>query len=406
MKAVQFHTSVPRFVLGKLAGAVRRSAYIGPLGSTRLRDVADPVPPGPEWAVVRVRMGGICGSDLHTIFLDSSPSMSVMASLPFTLGHENVVEVERPGPAIQGLAPGQRAVVDPVLACAVRGIHPPCEACRQGEPQLCRHFTDGCLAPGLITGSCRDTGGSWSERFLAHASQLVAVPEGLSDEAALMAEPFAVALHPVLRFPPGAGETALIIGAGTVGLCTVAALRATGSRARVVVAARYPRQAEMARALGADEVVSGSAGQRDRQLAAALGARLLKPIMGKPVPVGGADVTFECVGSAASIDDALRFTRPGGRVVLLGLASLPRGVDWSPIWLKELELKGSFCYGFESWEGRRVRTIQLGLELMAAGKVDLAPLVTHRYPLARWREAVEAASRKGAYGAIKVALVP
>ena len=406
VKAVQFSTSLPKFVLGKLAGSLHRSAYTGPLGSTRLVDLPEPRLPGPDWAVVGVRLAGVCGSDLHTISLDASPTMSVFSSMPFVLGHENVGHLERLGPQVSGFEMGQRVVVDPVLSCRVRGIDPPCEACQAGEVQQCHRFTDGWLAPGLITGSCRDTGGSWAERFVAHRSQLVPVPDGLADEAAVMAEPFAVALHPVLRFGPRPGQTALVIGCGSVGLCTVAALRAVGQQARIVAVARHRQQAEMARRLGADEVVTGGGPALDEALAGTLGARLHRPILGRPVPVGGAHVTFECVGSSRSIEDALRFTRPGGRVVLVGLAAVPRGVDWTPIWLKELELRGTFCYGYETLEGRRVRTIALALELMAAGRVDLTPLVTHRFPLERWREAVEAASRKGASRAIKVVLQP
>lgn len=406
MKAVQFSTSPARFVLGKLAGALSRSAYTGRLGSARLVELPEPRLPGPDWAVVRVRLAGVCGSDLHTISLQTSPSMSVFSSMPFVLGHENVGHLEQLGSQVPGFHVGQRVVVDPLLSCQVRGLDPPCEACQAGEVQQCHRFTDGHLAPGLITGSCRDTGGSWAERFVAHRSQLVPVPEGLSDEAAVMAEPFAVALHAVLRFGALPGQTVLVIGCGSVGLCTVAALRAVGQQARVVAVARHRQQAEMARRLSADEVVIGRGPALDGALAQVLDARLHRPILGRPVPVGGAHVTFECVGSPRSIEDALRFTRAGGRVVLVGLASVPRGVDWTPIWLKELELQGTFCYGYETWDGRRVRTIALALELMAAGRVDLTPLVTHKFPLRRWREAVEAASHKGASGAIKVVLQP
>lgn len=407
MKAVRFHTTIPRYVAGRLAGAFSRSAYTGLPGSTRLVEMPVPALPGPDWVLVRTRMGGVCGSDLHTIFLQSSPSTSPFASFPFVVGHENVGVIEELGASVDGFTRGQRVVVDPVLGCAVRGIDPPCPECRRGEYQLCRHFTGGRLAPGMLTGTCRDTGGSWGEYFLAHRSQLVAVPAEVSDESALMIEPFAVALHPVLRSPLREGQTALVIGAGTVGLCIVAALRATRSPARIVVTARHRHQAEMARRLGADHVLTERGAAVDEALARALGARLLRPILGKPVPAGGADVTFECVGQGSSIDDALRFTKAGGRVVLVGLASVPRGVDWTPIWLKELDVQGTFCYAMETLpDGRRLRTMEFAAELMGKGEVDLAPLVTHRFPLERFREAVETAARKAQAGAIKVALVP
>ncbi|HEY8497716.1 MAG TPA: alcohol dehydrogenase catalytic domain-containing protein [Limnochordales bacterium] len=407
MKAVLFDVTIPRYAAARLAGRLWADAYTGPVGPARLREVPVPELPGPDWVLVRTRLGGICGSDLHTLFLETSPSTSPLASFPFVLGHENVGVIERAGPSVEGFSPGQRVVVDPVLGCEARGIDPPCAACRRGDYQLCEHFTEGRLAPGTLIGTCRDTGGSWGEYFVAHRSQLLPVPEGLSDEAALMAEPFAVALHPVLRWPPAPGQTALVIGAGTVGLGVVAALKTVAPGVRVVAVARHRHQAEMAARLGADEVVTERGRALDERLASLLGARLLRPILGRPVPVGGADVTYECVGSGASIADALRFTRAGGRVVLAGLASLPRGVDWTPIWLKELELRGTYCYGYERLpDGRRMRTMAYALELMAAGRVDLAPLVTHTFPLERWRDAVRVASRKGPSGAIRVALAP
>ena len=407
MKAVQFDVTIPRYVAARLAGRVTPDAYTGPLGAARLRELPVPELPGPDWVLVRTRLGGVCGSDLHTIFLETSPSTSPLASFPFVLGHENVGVIERLGPSVEGFSVGQRVVVDPVLGCEARGIDPPCPACQRGDYQLCHRFTEGRLAPGTLIGTCRDTGGSWGEYFVAHRSQLLAVPETLSDEAALMAEPFAVALHPVLRWPPTQGQTALVIGAGTVGLGVVAALRALVPGIRVVAVARHRHQADMAARLGADQVVTERGAALDARLASLLDARLLRPILGRPVPVGGADVTYECVGSAASIGDALRFTRAGGRVVLAGLAAMPRGVDWTPIWLKELELRGTYCYGYERLpDGRRIRTMAYALELMAEGRVDLAPMVTHTFPLERWRDAVRTASRKGGSGAIRVALAP
>jgi len=89
----------------------------------------------------------------------------------------------------------------------------------------------------------------------------------------------------------------------------------------------------------------------------------------------------ECVGSGRSIADALWWTRPGGTMILLGVAALPRGVDWTPIWLNELRVLGSYIYGVESYEGRRVRTMDLVLEWIERGRLDPSPLVTHRFPL-------------------------
>ncbi len=394
MKALQFDDSIPRYAATKVLGALHRSAFWGPFSLLRYRDVPEPTLPGPEWVKVRTRYGGICGSDLNTIRLLDSPALSALVSFPFTLGHENVGILAEVGAEVEGFRPGDRVVVDPTLACAVRGVEPPCDFCRRGETSLCLHFTRGPLSPGLELGSCRDVGGSWSPFFLAHRSQLFHVPEYISDENALMVEPFAVGLHAALRHLPSDSDTVLVLGTGVVGLCIVAALRALGCAARVLVVAKYGFQAEMARALGADCVLPAHPPDLYRAAAEATGATLHKPILGKPVLVGGADVVYECVGSAASVDDSLRLVRSGGTVVLIGLASLLRRVDWTPVWLNEIRVLGSFAYGMETFQGRRLHTFDLAIERIGQRKPDLSSLVTHRFRLREYRRALAAATSR------------
>ena len=381
MKAVQLVISIPRYLLTKAVGAVYPPIFWGPLAMLRYREVPEPALPGPQWVKIKTRYGGICGSDMHTVFSKDSPALSVFVSSPFTLGHENLGMIAEIGDQVEGFAPGDRVVADPLLPCATRGIEELCEFCQQDEFSLCQNFTEGDLAPGLSIGTCPDTGGSWSPCFVAHQSQLFSVPESVSDENAVLVEPFSGALHWAMRNFPADNDTVLILGSGVIGLCTVAALRALHSDARVIVVAKYPVQGEMARRFGADEVIYLRQGDYFQAVAEATGGKLYKPVLGKRVLVGGADIVYECVGSESSIDDSLRFTRSGGTVVLVGLAAIPKRVDWTPIWLNELTIKGSVWSGMETFQGRRIRTFQLALEWMAEGKLDLAPMVTHRFRL-------------------------
>jgi L-iditol 2-dehydrogenase len=401
MKAIQLVVNIPRYVLTKAVGAAYRPVFWGPLAMLQYREVPEPALPGPRWVKIKTRYGGICGSDLHTLSLESSPALSPFASSPFTLGHENVGVIVEVGDRVKGFALGDRVVADPLLPCAARGVEPPCEFCQQDEFSLCRSFTEGDLSPGLSIGSCRDTGGSWSPYFVAHQSQLFPVPRRVGDENAVLVEPLTVALHSVMRNFPDDDETVLILGSGVVGLCTVTALRALGSSARVIVVAKYPFQGEMACRLGADEVIYLREGDYFHAVAEATGGKLHQPVLGKRVLVGGADIVYECVGSEGSIDDALRFTRGGGTVVLLGLAAIPKRVDWTPIWLNELTVKGSVWGGTETFQGRRTRTFQLALEWMAEGKLDLAPMVTHRFRLDDYRRALATTAGKGRHQVVK-----
>ena len=405
MKAVQLVISIPRYLLTKAVGAVYPPIFWGPLAMLRYREVPEPALPGPQWVKIKTRYGGICGSDMHTVFSKDSPALSVFVSSPFTLGHENLGIIAEIGDQVEGFVPGDRVVADPLLPCATRGIEELCEFCQQDEFSLCQNFAEGDLAPGLSIGTCPDTSGSWSPCFVAHQSQLFRVTESVSDENAVLVEPFSVALHSAMRNFPADDDTILVLGAGVVGLCTVAALRALGSGARVIVVAKYPFQGEMAQKLGTDEVIYLREGDYFQAVAEATGGKLYKPVLGKKVLVGGADIVYECGGSEDSIDDALRFTRSGGTVVLMGLAAIPKRVDWTPIWLNELTIKGSVWSGMETFHGRRIRTFQLALEWMAEGKLDLAPMVTHRFRLDDYKRALAVTADKGRHRVVKSVFV-
>lgn len=406
MRALVFEPTIPRFVATKVLGRVDRAMLWGRFSPLHYREVSDPSLPGREWVRIATRLGGICGTDLHTIHLDASPALSALTSFPFVLGHENVgtiVELGRPG---DGLALGQRVTAEPVLPCAARGIATPCENCRAGNYNLCLRTTEGDISPGLMIGGCRDTGGSWGTTFVAHRSQVFPVPEAVTDENALMVEPMAITLHPLLRHPPHPGGTVLIIGGGVIGQCAVATLRAMGSTARVVMLAKYAFQGTKATQLGANQWIPVRSNDSHVEAIADLtGGTLRRPLLGKRVLIGGVDLTVDCVGSSRSLDDALRFTRPGGTVLVVGLATFPRGIDWTPLWLKELNVVGSSFYSWEDWQGRRVRTMDIVLDWMARGVIDLGPLVTHRFLLASYAEALGTAMGKRQSAAFKVAFL-
>lgn len=398
MRALQFDDSIPRYILAKALGCFFPGVYWSGLGCLRYREVPEPALPGPDWVRVSTRYGGICGSDLHAITLHDSPSISAYTSFPFTLGHENVGTIAEVGPAVEGFAVGERIVVDPLLGCAARGFADPCKPCARGDYAVCERRTEGVVAAGTMIGYCATTGGSWSPSFVAHQSQLLRLPDNVSDENGVLSEPFAVALHAVLRHPPPEDGTVLVLGAGVIGLCVIAALRALGYANRILVVARHPFQVELARRYGADGFVRPG---DDAALAEALSAQLHRPRLGKPLVSGGAEMVYECVGSDSSLDAAIRFTREGGTAVVLGLTGALRGIDWTSLWVKEIAVHGSYAYGVEIWQGRHARTFQLLLDLMAAGKVDLSPLVTHRFPLSEYRRALTAVAQKSRHRLVK-----
>ncbi|MDD2201314.1 MAG: zinc-binding dehydrogenase [Firmicutes bacterium] len=409
MKAVQFEGSVPRYAYSMILGPLSRKAYYDSLSNIVFRDVAPPALPNQEWVRVKTKYAGFCGSDKNLVQLHDSPATSPFASFPFTIGHENCGYLAEMGDiAAERLAStvsaGSRVLVDPLLSCIQRGIDPLCPACARGDYSLCYNFTEGTVSPGFSIGSCRDTGGGWSEEFVVHYTQLIPIPDNVSSEDAVLVDAFCSSLHPVMRNFPKDDSTVLVIGCGVIGLSAIAAIRALGGKARIIALAKYPFQGETAKQCGADEVVYMSpSSDYYSSLAKALDAKLLDPMLGKRVVVGGADIVYDCVGSSTSIDDALRFTLPHGTMVLVGLAAFPKGVDWTPIWMKEVQVRGSFWCSTEEFEGRRMRTYEVAMELLKTGRLQLAHLLTHKFRLEDYKEAIEANLNIGRTGLIKSA---
>jgi threonine dehydrogenase-like Zn-dependent dehydrogenase len=387
--ALRFSRSVPRYAASRVAGRAA-PGLISRVTPLRLAHYDDPEPPGDGWVRVAPRLSGICGSDLAMLAGDASFYFSPIVSTPFVPGHEIVGTLLDATPS---LPEGTRVVIEPVLACAARGIDPLCEACARGEVGLCERTAHGHIEPGLQTGFCSDTGGGWGTMLIAHTSQLHAVPDELSDEAAVLIEPLACAVHAVLRVAD-LGSTVLVAGAGTMGLLTVAALRSLIPDVRIVAAAKHDRQRMAAELLGADQIARPDAVARTVRLLTR--SHMNEPEQGGSWLTGGVDTSFECAGNAGSLDTCLRSTRPRGRVVLVGLPA-PSRIDLAPVWHRELELLGAYTYGREA-DGRH--TFEHAMEI--ARKVDLSPLVSAAYPLTRYEEAIDHAMDAGKLGSTKV----
>ena len=397
MLALQYRKSVPRYLLVR-AGAKRiKSLDTSRFSPLQLEEAVEPTLPTPEWVRVKPFLSGICGSDLSTISAKSSPYFSPMISSPFVMGHEIFGVVAEDN---SGFARGERVVVEPALGCATRGIDPPCACCASGRYAVCMNVTKGDVLPGIQTGFCSDTGGGWSEGTLvAHPSQLHRVPEEVPDEAAVAMEPLACAVHAALEANPGPDETTLVIGAGSIGIFVVAALRMLTQAGRIICVAKYPRQREEVLRLGADEVVHPR--EIYEKLPQALGAERYTPELGKPVLMGGgAEKVLECVGAAGSIEDATRLARPGGEVTLVGMPGMKSCLDLTPLWCKEVKLVGTYVYGLEEFRGERIKSFELALRI--ALEIKLGSLVGPRFRLREYREAIAAARSAGSNGHVKI----
>lgn len=375
-----------------------------------LREVPEARPLRPDWVVVKPRLVGICGSDSKQILLDfgegerDSPLMA-FCSFPQVMGHEVVADVVELGPEAEGLSVGQRVSFNPWLTCAPRGVSPICPACEEGDFSLCWSFEEGPIAAGIHTGTSRDATGGYAELMPAHDSMLFPVPDEVSDEAAIFADPFAVSLHSVTRHPPAPGGKALVYGAGTLGLAALAILRALHPDVEVGVVARFPAQAEMARRFGAAKVVAHEPRAAVlEELAQWSGGRLRRVDNGLPMAhPGGIDVVYDTVGKTETFEVGVRLLKARGTLVKSGVHA-PGRWEWTPLYFKELYWVGSNAFGVEEVGGVRKHGIEHYLDLAAAGRVDLRPLLTHTFRLDDWQQAFVAIAEQGDTGAIKVAI--
>jgi threonine dehydrogenase-like Zn-dependent dehydrogenase len=273
-------------------------------------------------------------------------------------------------------------VLIPVLHCATRGVVPVCSSCAAGQINLCERIAFGHLEPGLQSGFCESTGGGWSLAMAAHRSQLFPVPDDLSDEAAVMIEPTACAVHAASAV---ADQSVAVIGAGTLGLLTIAAIRALHPGIDIVATAKYPDQIRLAKVLGADRVVAPG------ELARVVRRDTSSLVFGDHL-TGGCPCVVDCVGSETSLTQSLQIVAPRGDVLVVGMPGHTR-LDLTALWHRETALRG--CYAYTAGDFETAANLVRDL--------DLGRLVSATYPLNRYEDAIEHAANAGARGAVKVA---
>lgn len=390
-QALVFEQSAPRFAAARLASQWRSGAGSSGIGPLRFSRDHEPLSlPGPGWVRIQPQLCGICASDLAAVDGRSSSWFDPLVSMPFVPGHE-----------VLALHDGKRVVLEPVLGCVARGVDPICKPCSEGRLGNCGNLVQGNVSSGLQSGFCCDTGGGWSTEMVAHESQLHVVPDELSDTAAVLIEPMACALHAALAAEVSPDEALAVIGAGTMGLGVLAAINRWSPPKSLLLAAKHPEQKRIAKELLTNITTCVTVNPSELVRAARrISAGALVGDGSRMRVTTGVDVTIDCVGSAESIESALAVTRPGGRVILLGMPGRT-SLDLTALWQREISIRGAYTYGTESVDGAKHRTFDLAAELVAAANLD--QLVTARYPLSRSNDAISHAGEAGRRGAIKIA---
>ncbi|RPI61921.1 MAG: hypothetical protein EHM48_04905, partial [Planctomycetaceae bacterium] len=362
MRAIIYDIKPLGWVACKLLRHVWRGCLVSPINGVSVQDLPTPPLPGDDWVRVRTLLGGICGTDLAILAQKQLPNsiLQAFSSMPMGLGHENVAVVEQVGPAVDAAWVGKRVCVEPTLGCQARGIEPMCARCQAGEFGACENFGAAGrgkynLPAGTSIGYNAATGGSLGETFMAHQSQLVALPTEIPDELAVLTDPLACSLHSALRADLSDARTVLVYGSGVLGLGAVACLRAIGFSGRIDVVGRYGYLDNLARQFGADEVLRlpHRKLQRFTAVAERTGADVQKVRLGNVMMTGGYDVIFDCVGSRQSTQECIKWTRARGQVVMVGTGD-GGGADMTPIWFRELTVLGAYGRQVENFRGERI----------------------------------------------------
>jgi L-iditol 2-dehydrogenase len=403
VKAIRFHYRPARYLFTRWRTRRQPLAGIGRFGCIACDEIEPPTLPGPEWVRIESIASGICGSDLSAITAHDSFTLEPFGAFPFTFGHENVGRIAEAGTAAGAWRVGERVVINPMLPCVVRALEP-CPPCRRGEYGLCRRTTDGAIGKGPIIGYSPRTGGGWSRFFVAHRSQLHGALD-LPDEVAVLADPFVSALRPVLLHPPAEDDTVLVIGAGTIGILTIAALRAAGWAGGIAALSRHDFQATMAERAGATTLLR-SRDELYRWAAGLPEAVAYKPSLAPRFVEGGPSLIYDSVGSQATVGDAMALTREGGRMVLIGGAARI-AADWTRLWYRNISVAGVYAYGpATAPDGTRGDVFPIALDLLRASNIGELGMVTHQFPIADYRTAIATALQKGKFRSTKVVFRP
>ncbi len=397
MRALVFRHNLAREAASAIGGRVDGRAFVSRLAPVRVEDVDELPLPAPGWVRVRTTFSGLCGSDVKQILLNGSRDnpLTALVSFPHVLGHEVVG---------RRTDTNERVVLNPWLSCVPRGIDPPCPACLAGRYPWCRNFRSGDLPVSIHIGNCAAAAGAHAERFAAHASQLFTIPAGVSDEAAVLADPVSVSLRSLLLAPPPAGRPVLVYGSGTLAFAAIALLRHLYPGVEVWAAVRPGPRASLAARLGAHAVLSTSPDELVTQVARRVGATPLVPWSKRDWLQDGPAVVYDTIGSTETVETSLRLLTTGGTLVVSGVEP-PKRFEWTPLYFKELRVIGSNGFGVEEVGGVAKHAMQHYFDFVLAG-LDLTPVITHRFPLERWDEAVLALKDARRSGAVKVLLEP
>jgi L-iditol 2-dehydrogenase len=338
-----------------------KAVYLTGLRQMELRQAPVPQLGSTQDVLLRVDTLGVCGSDIH--YFTQGKIGPHEAPFPFILGHELGATVQEVGEDVKSLRPGQRVAVDPLIPCGE------CDQCRAGRKHTCRNqkfLGSSGLFPGALV-----------EYLVMPAACCSPVPDSLDDDQAAMVEPLSIGVYAAQLAQLAPGARVGIVGSGPIGLCVLLAIRAQ-TPAAVYVTDLVDERLAVARAGGAD----WTGNPRRQDVMAAI--QSIEPL--------GLDAVFECAGEQEALDQSVNLLKPGGTLLVVGIPEVER-VSFDIALLRRNELRILNVR-------RQNLCMERAIELIASGRVDVKPLVTHHFRMEDTARAFELVSAR-ADGVVK-----
>jgi L-iditol 2-dehydrogenase len=339
-------------------------------GDFELGEVNTPQLKGPDWVLARVKVAGICGTDLRHWKMEE-PELECKI-----MGHELSGEVVEVGPAVKHVKPGDRVVIETLLGDDT------CEWCNIQQYNLC---------PNLYPVRMKTLSQAFAQYVAGPAKKFYKLPDNVSFEEATLLDTFSVCMHAIQLSGIKLNDKVVVIGAGCIGLGQLQLAKISG--ADVLIVDKVDSALKVAKELGADVVVNPQTDDAYEKVMEFTNRR-------------GADIVFECAGGSAmpiTLPQAVSFSRIAGKVVIVGGFEKDQKtleMDWSRIQMSEIKLIPSASYSY--WD--IYPEMQISLDLVAKGKLNAKKLITHNFPLDNINQAFETARNKEETGAIFVAL--
>ncbi|KKN29758.1 hypothetical protein LCGC14_0840870 [marine sediment metagenome] len=402
MTALTFELKIGKLIKSYFRGKRKTSGYWKKGGPVSLKNVPIPSLVDDDWVIIKTIYSGICGSDMKELTLNGARDNPLQSfiSFPHIMGHEPIGIVHQVGIKVRNFKIGDRVVISPWFPCEARGIIPKCSRCQQGDYKHCHNFKQGDLPVGMHLGVTKGFGG-FAHYIAVHKTQCFIIPPEVSNEQAVLADPFSVAFHSILILEPNINSTILVFGIGVIGLLTVMCLKQIFKVKHVIAVGRYEFQNKIALRLGADHVFLATGEQLVKEIAKYMEAELYTPDKGLQWTLDGVDGIIDTIASSGTLEFGIRLLTTQGRLVFLGV-STPKRFENTPHYFKELEIIGSNAFSIEEFENKRAHAFVFFLKFLSEKRIDTSILITHKYPLEKYKKAFDTLTTKSTSHAIKV----